>query len=517
MADTPSADTGTTQSQFIDGIPGVDIVVDKLVEQFDKAVTVRVFNRTNETLILTNLSREGDGVSQGEFAKFPAPDIAPGEEDEFAFGKELGVEVLANEFDCEGFVEYAVGSTGKTWRVEWENPVDPFRDPKATAQLLPDAGEFQSPPPLVGDGKNAPVSAVLRHPAFVPGGGAAGGITSRCIITVTNQTDSVLTLVDQGHHRGGFLGSPLPTLDPGESDNFASVETQGVTDPALQGSAGFVQYRIEAPGGGFWTSTWDNPERAQNSSTSEVEQVPEGMEFTALDQIGEGEENVPVTFILSGGPVGPVEEDEEWAPPVEVEQPTLRRGDDNPDGWVEYLQQLLNDSGNPVAVDGDFGPGTEAAVRRVQKDFDIQVDGIVGNQTWAVLRGERPVPASTDGRAPHSHVEGGVEARWYAEGSQGTGYFPDEDTVWFALWSVGTVLPDGHVATMRFTGNDSGEVDVMEVPITDPIAVHPEGGAEYRLQVAGLTESFGAGVHTVEAYLPAELGGDYITFQIRIE
>jgi hypothetical protein len=360
------------------------------------------------------------------------------------------------------------------------------------------------------------VSAVLRHPAFVPGGSSAG-ITSRCIITVTNETESVLTLIDQGHTRGGFLGSPLPTLDPGESDNFASVETQGVTDPALQGSAGFIRYRIEAPGGGIWTSTWDNPEKAQNTSTSEVEQVPEGMEFTALDQIGEGEENVPVAFILSGGPVGPPPQDVEWAPPVEVEQPTLRRRDDNPDGWVEYLQQMLNDSGHPVAVDGNFGPGTEAAVRQVQRDFDIQVDGVVGNQTWAVLRGERPVEASTDGRAPHSHVEGGVEARWYAEGSQGTSYDPQQDVVTFALWSVGTEIPVGRVATMRFTGNDSGEVAVMEVPIADPIAVHPEGGAEYRLQVEALRDSFGAGVHTVEAYLPEDLGGDYITFQIRIE
>jgi peptidoglycan hydrolase-like protein with peptidoglycan-binding domain len=36
-------------------------------------------------------------------------------------------------------------------------------------------------------------------------------------------------------------------------------------------------------------------------------------------------------------------------------------------------------------VDGIFAAGTEAAVRRLQSDRALVVDGIVGPQTWAEI------------------------------------------------------------------------------------------------------------------------------------
>ncbi len=54
---------------------------------------------------------------------------------------------------------------------------------------------------------------------------------------------------------------------------------------------------------------------------------------------------------------------------------------------VEKLQATLNDMAGvtpPLAVDGDFGPLTAGAVRSVQKEGGIQVDGVVGLQTWAL-------------------------------------------------------------------------------------------------------------------------------------
>ena len=38
-------------------------------------------------------------------------------------------------------------------------------------------------------------------------------------------------------------------------------------------------------------------------------------------------------------------------------------------------------------MDGDFGPKTEAAVKAYQQDRDVEVDGIVGDQTWWVPAG----------------------------------------------------------------------------------------------------------------------------------
>lgn len=54
---------------------------------------------------------------------------------------------------------------------------------------------------------------------------------------------------------------------------------------------------------------------------------------------------------------------------------TLRRGARGE--TVEIVQRKVN-----VAVDGKFGPGTEAAVRKFQQANDLVPDGIVGPKTW---------------------------------------------------------------------------------------------------------------------------------------
>lgn len=54
---------------------------------------------------------------------------------------------------------------------------------------------------------------------------------------------------------------------------------------------------------------------------------------------------------------------------------------------VKWLQYELNKSGAKLAVDGDFGPATEAAVKEYQKNKGLVVDGIVGAKTIQSLRG----------------------------------------------------------------------------------------------------------------------------------
>ncbi|MPY44767.1 peptidoglycan-binding protein, partial [Streptomyces phyllanthi] len=65
-----------------------------------------------------------------------------------------------------------------------------------------------------------------------------------------------------------------------------------------------------------------------------------------------------------------------------------RRG--NSGKRVLQVQCILTKRGYGVGssgVDGEFGPGTESAVRSFQADKGLAVDGIVGRETWVALRG----------------------------------------------------------------------------------------------------------------------------------
>ena len=53
---------------------------------------------------------------------------------------------------------------------------------------------------------------------------------------------------------------------------------------------------------------------------------------------------------------------------------------------VRRLQSRMSAVGfNTGGVDGRFGAQTEAAVKKLQQDFNLSVDGVVGSQTWQVV------------------------------------------------------------------------------------------------------------------------------------
>ena len=70
---------------------------------------------------------------------------------------------------------------------------------------------------------------------------------------------------------------------------------------------------------------------------------------------------------------------------MDVSQPpqALSMGDRGPE--VKRLQQMLNDYGAGLVVDGDFGPLTQAAVMSFQAERGLEVDGICGKNTLDAL------------------------------------------------------------------------------------------------------------------------------------
>jgi peptidoglycan hydrolase-like protein with peptidoglycan-binding domain len=67
-----------------------------------------------------------------------------------------------------------------------------------------------------------------------------------------------------------------------------------------------------------------------------------------------------------------------------VGKPLLRRGAKNE--LVAMVQEVLKDNGlYGGAIDGDFGVGTETAIKNIQRNRRLTADGIIGNQTWKVL------------------------------------------------------------------------------------------------------------------------------------
>ena len=129
------------------------------------------------------------------------------------------------------------------------------------------------------------------------------------------------------------------------------------------------------------------------SSDPAVRDLQEALESLGFDPgavdgvFGAKTENAVKAFqqsheIVADGVVGRVT----WINIDEADQshPVLKTGSTGLP--VRRLQSRMSAVGfNTGGVDGRFGAQTEAAVKKLQQDFNLSVDGVVGPQTWQVV------------------------------------------------------------------------------------------------------------------------------------
>ena len=131
---------------------------------------------------------------------------------------------------------------------------------------------------------------------------------------------------------------------------------------------------------------------ANNNQPAQVQNKPEG-NFAVF---GETPTPAPRVFIT---PTPAIEITPTPAPTAEPSYRTLRKGDEGPE--VVTLQQALTELGYlSGAADGNFGTGTQTAVKKFQEDNQLDADGIAGKMTQEALFAKSsvtPIPETTVG------------------------------------------------------------------------------------------------------------------------
>lgn len=120
---------------------------------------------------------------------------------------------------------------------------------------------------------------------------------------------------------------------------------------------------------------------------------------------------------------------------------------------VREVQELLNDRGYRVAVDGDYGLGTAVAVLKFQAARGLTRDGIAGDRTLAALR-PRKYHTRVTTRATHVHKVPGRqhEGRLLPEGYRFTvwdGAAKKVGSVWWVQTTSGNWVRSGSTRKLR--------------------------------------------------------------------
>jgi hypothetical protein len=184
-------------------------------------------------------------------------------------------------------------------------------------------------------------------------------------------------------------------------------------------------------------------------------------------------------------------------------EPTLHYGDHSGDGWVTYAQGLLNElNAGPIESDGWFGDKTINAVYKFQQDQGLTVDGVIGDQTWAALRGDEPVDPHGDGHQ-HEQTDEGFHVVWDQAHEQV--WDETNDRLSFNFVNVGNreIPPGQFFFNVAVNGGMHG-FKHFELPMQPDVAMPP--GGPLWATVENAKEELGTGEFTWTGELAPGVG-----------
>ena len=184
---------------------------------------------------------------------------------------------------------------------------------------------------------------------------------------------------------------------------------------------------------------------------------------------------------------------------------------------MEYLQKLLNKIFGPGTVpeDGNFDQKVDDAVKRFQGSTTppCMQDGVVGNETWSMLRKGKREAVGVNKKGE----EKGAEGRWANEKNDFVTYDASSDELRMVVVSVGESPLDKFKATFRVTSQDQKVRKQFQRELGAPTTVSPTGsGHLHTVIVQQMSVIYGNGDHLVESFLDEELGGDLWTGTVKV-
>ena len=139
----------------------------------------------------------------------------------------------------------------------------------------------------------------------------------------------------------------------------------------------------------------DSVTKPQNTQIPQAQTTPQFMVFGAPTA-------TPVVQQAVITPTPAIEVTATPAPAQPATHKTLRKGDEGPE--VQMMQLALTELGYLTsAADGNFGTGTQTAVKKFQSDNGLDADGIAGKMTQEALYSKSsvtPIPDNTPTAAP---------------------------------------------------------------------------------------------------------------------